>query len=190
MELGRAQQRLLRGLLLRPRGLDKREILQALYADKPDQEHRVQHSMRSCYAWSVMRELRSCLEEQGMQLVIVERRQGRPVRWALGASEVPVPRVVLPHVVGAPELEAACASLGRLAGIVVRLLAAAGEEGMSADELVARLYPVPSQRPSDPRNCISAMLVNTRAVIALHGLAIVTRPRAGVTSRRYLVRTR
>lgn len=197
MELGRAQQRILRAFLRAPDGLTRREVLLALYADDADMSRKVREGESDgTYVLAVLRGLREALQYQDLWLVVTEwHRSGgarRPYRWALSRDDIqePGPGVKLPHVVAAPAVEAACRELGHYPLTVVRALARAGYDGMSGQELVEWVYPETTSRPRDPINCVQQHVLAARRALARQHLAIVARPRAGTAARRYLVRTR
>lgn len=193
MELGRPHQRILRALLLSPEGIDRSTVLRALYADREDQAERVARGVGISYALELMRELRLALRDQGLGLAVTERRLNKPWRWAIAAEQEEPEleeRVLLPHIVAVPALEQALRKIPRMARYIIMLLAAAGEKGLGRDEIARKLWPIRERRPSDTVGAIAAHLSLARPHLRRYDLNVVSRPRAGVTARRYLVRTR
>lgn len=193
MDLNRTEARVLRELMRAGEaGLDRRAVLTAMYIKWENVGERVRKGMGHGYVQKTMARLRLALEEVGHELVVLERVQRHPRRWALlrADREEAVPGVPLAHVVPADALRAALAELPRLQGTIVRHLAAAGERGLAGGELLERVYPVAATQPLSAPVIISVSLRDARPVLARHGLAVVTRPTGGPRSRRYLVRTR
>lgn len=191
LEVGRSELRVLRELLRAgSAGLGARDILTAIYIKWPDCTRRVARGMRTSYAKLLLRNLREGLRELELGVVATEHVGRRPVRWALlPLVENPAPTRLAPvQASDGGALRTAMRELPRMAGVVVYHISEAGAQGIGSTELVRRVYP--EHPPVHAQNSISVLLTEARIVLARHGLAIVTRPRAGVHARRYLEKMR